>query len=270
MEVTIKTMELYNHIDRVQNELKELGLHGQLTVDQLSDIDSMHYLGNDAIRSAIERGTISEKDSVLDIGSGLGGPARLLSHLTNCNVDAIEIQGDLSDVAQELTFICSNKLSIRHICGDFLLYPLESCSYSRIVSWLVFLHIPDRVTLFKKCFEVLKPGGIMYVEDFYMKEPFTLEEKKMLSKDIFVSQLPTMSELKHQLQDFEIICMDDLTDQWKNYVHERYESYQASTERNKRVHGEKAVDGLLHFYGSIDSLFQGGHLGGVCYAAKKH
>lgn len=34
-------------------------------------------------------------------------------------------------------------------------------SYDFIVSWLVFLHIPDKKSIFERCFHNLKPGGKM-------------------------------------------------------------------------------------------------------------
>lgn len=34
-------------------------------------------------------------------------------------------------------------------------------SYDFIVSWLVFLHIPDKKRIFERCFHNLKPGGKM-------------------------------------------------------------------------------------------------------------
>ena len=36
--------------------------------------------------------------------------------------------------------------------------------FNYIVSWLVFLHIPAKADLYKKCAESLKPGGRIYVE----------------------------------------------------------------------------------------------------------
>ena len=43
----IKTMELYNHLERFDKELVErgLGLEGPLDAEALSAIDSMHYHG---------------------------------------------------------------------------------------------------------------------------------------------------------------------------------------------------------------------------------
>ena len=77
----IKSMKLYNFIDRVYNELKELGKEtkGELSVNELSSFDQLHYHGTEAIDFVIEKFKIEHNFKVLEIGSGLGGPARYLA-----------------------------------------------------------------------------------------------------------------------------------------------------------------------------------------------
>lgn len=132
----IKTMKLYTHLDRIDKELEESGFLSStaaarpLTASQLSRFDSMHYLGDEAVREAMQSANILNTTttttplatSVLDIGSGLGGPARLLSEWSGCRVDALELQADLNERARQLTQRCGSDLSrrVRHFCGDFL------------------------------------------------------------------------------------------------------------------------------------------------------
>lgn len=272
-EDEIKTMQLYNHIDRVFNELKEMGIdeNEKLNPETLSSIDSLHYLGNEAIHSAISKAQIESNDKVLDIGSGLGGPARMLAHLTGCHVDAMELQADLSKTASILTSRCDLNTKVVHFHNDFLTWTCEKEEYSKLVSWLVFLHISDRDTLYRKCAHVLKPKGLLYVEDFYMKAPFTPEEERLLRRDVYVSSLPTWKATRLDLQrnGLEIVEMVDLTTEWTDYVADRYAAYEKNLPRHVRIHGEAAAHGLLHFYSSIHTLFESGHLGGIRYVASK-
>ena len=77
----IKSMKLYNFIDRVYNELKELGKEktGDLSTSELSSFDQLHYHGTEAIDYAIAKCDINEKSKVLEIGSGIGGPSRYIA-----------------------------------------------------------------------------------------------------------------------------------------------------------------------------------------------
>ena len=69
----IKSMKLYNFIDRIYNELRELGKanSGSLSVNELSSFDQLHYHGTQAIDFAIKKLNINHKSKILEIGSGL-------------------------------------------------------------------------------------------------------------------------------------------------------------------------------------------------------
>ena len=56
----------------------------------------------------------------LDIGSGIGGPARHLAATTGCHLMALELQEDLHKVASDLTKRCKLEDKVTHICGNFL------------------------------------------------------------------------------------------------------------------------------------------------------
>ena len=113
----IKSMKLYQHFERVDNEIKELmpSINGRtLKASDLFPFDNMHYFGVDAVREALEpvlkrmvsqrkEMGITEPIRVLDVGSGLGGPARFIAEELNCSVTAIELQEDCHKKAMELT-----------------------------------------------------------------------------------------------------------------------------------------------------------------------
>jgi len=164
----IKTMQLYNHCERFMAELEARKLGASFKECDICDIDSLHYLGEEAILSAIEKldiKTDSENGiNILDIGSGLGGPARSLAErIQNASVTAIELQADLHEIAQELTTRTCLTGQVKHVNADIMTSEMVS-KFDYIVSWLVFLHIPAKADLYKKCAESLKPGGRIYVE----------------------------------------------------------------------------------------------------------
>ena len=63
---------------------------------------------------------LSSSHKILDVGSGLGGPARHLAHTTNCSVTCLELQEDLHSEGQDLTRRCNLQEKVTHISGDFL------------------------------------------------------------------------------------------------------------------------------------------------------
>ena len=68
------------------------------TLEEMSDIDQLHYNGIEAVNEAILKTKIKENNIVLDIGSGIGGPARYLANKTNSKIYAVELQKSLNDI----------------------------------------------------------------------------------------------------------------------------------------------------------------------------
>jgi len=88
--MTIKSMKLYRNIERIYNELAELGksVDDKLAASELSQFDQLHYHGTDALDKAIEIIGIKAGQNILEIGSGLGGPARYLASQTFADITA--------------------------------------------------------------------------------------------------------------------------------------------------------------------------------------
>ena len=195
------------------NELRELGKanSGSLSVNELSSFDQLHYHGTQAIDFAIKKLNINHKSKILEIGSGLGGPARYLAKKTGANITAVELQEDHHDAAVYLTKRCNLDSKVEHICGDFLQLEFPKNHYTVLVSWLALYHIPNRKKLLNNCIDILKPDGHFYVEDFAFFKPFDENEKIELSNDFFANYLVSLSQYETDLKEagFSKIFIED-------------------------------------------------------------
>lgn len=273
MSEPIKTMKLYVKGNRVFNELRELGLgeNDPLKVETLTAFDQYHYEGVEAVEQAINRCNIRSDHHVLEVGSGIGGPARYLAHKAGCRVTALELQADLNLIAQHLTGRCGLGDRVNHQQGDFLEASLDERPYDGVASWLAFLHIPDRKRLFEQCFNHLKPNGFLYVEDFSKLDEFTVQEQDDLETKIFCRYVPTVDDYIAQVKaaGFKDVQVEDMTASWTTFVRSRLDTFRDAHERNLRVHGRATVDGLDDFYATMTSLYEGGNLGGIRLIARK-
>src|SRR5215470_3633335 len=104
-DVPLAAMPLYTNLDRIARGLSAAGIGPKdpVTPEQLFALDQWHYHGTDAIRAAADWLGLGPASRVLDIGSGIGGPARYLAHTTGCHVTALEIQAELNAIAVDLT-----------------------------------------------------------------------------------------------------------------------------------------------------------------------
>lgn len=269
----IKTMKLYHQVERVFNELSALGVgdRDSLDVGTLSRHDQYHYLGTQAVDEAIAALGIGSAMRVLEVGGGIGGPARYLAHAAGCHVTALELQPDLNEVAAQLTGRCALGDRVRHVCGDILAGAPDAGQYDALVSWLTFLHIPQRRALYARCFDAMKPGAGIYVEDYFERSALTAEEREALSREVYCDHVPAFRDYREELAQagFEDIRLYDLSGEWTRFVRARLEQFTDSRERNVALHGEELVAGLGRFYSTIVRLFSAGNLGGIAFVARK-
>lgn len=268
----IGRMKLYHHPDRIFNELNARGLDkGKLSVQDLSTFDQYHYQGTKAVDDAISILGIGSSDRIIEIGSGIGGPARYLADKTGCHVTALELQDELHYTGSSLTERCGLSHLVDHRCGDILDFPEADGGFDFAVSWLAILHILDRHSLFRKCHNILKPNGAMFIDDFYQLNEFNETEKEVLSEDISCEYLPTREEYKKQLQEcgFGKVEFTDKTESWRFFVKERIETFSQEHNHQIEIHGPEIVDDLEDFYKKMSWLFEGGNLGGFRIIARK-
>jgi cyclopropane fatty-acyl-phospholipid synthase-like methyltransferase len=266
-------MKLYHQVDRVFNELDALGIgrDDPLDVTTISAFDQYHYMGTAAVDEAVSRIGITPTMRVLEIGGGIGGPARYLAHVSGCHMTVLELQQDLNDTAQHLTRRCGLENRVEHVCGNILEGVPNTEQFDALVSWLTFLHIPDRPALYERCFEALKPGARVYVEDYFERGMLTDAEKTLLSREVYCDHVPSMNDYQCELEQtgFRNIEIVDMSDSWTRFVESRLAGFRKSNERNIELHGTEIVDGLGQFYSTIVALFQAGNLGGISLTARR-
>ena len=262
-----------DQVERIYNELRELGYTDESTLDveALFEHDQYHFYGTDAVDDAIERASIRAGQQVLDVGSGIGGPARYLAYKTGCEVTAVEMQADAHRVALDLTRRCGMEDQVHHVHADFLNPGRVFSGFDAVVSWFVFLHIPERERLLARCLEALRPGGYLYVDDFHEIERLTPEERQSLAVNVFCEWLPSFTQFRTQCQaaGFESVQVTDATPAGVTFAADRIRHWRETRARQIDVHGEAVTDGLDHFFHAVDVLFQGGHLGLAHLLARK-
>ena len=263
----MKTMKLYDQVERINNELEALGLGADapLKVDDLTAFDQYHYLGTSAVDQAIDALGIDAASRVLEIGSGIGGPARYIAQRTGAHVAALELQPDLHQTAESLTRRCDLAGRVSQRCGNILDGAPAGSPFDAILSFLVFLHIPERGRLFDVCRQSLKQGGSMFIEDFVLRRVASIEEQNALRVKVLCPYLPDAETYRNHLEEagFAVDRYEDMTESWKEFTAQRLALFRANRDRNLKIHGEAITDGLDDFYATVAGLFERDVLGGA-------
>ena len=269
----IKTMQLYSRVERIYDDLRHAGIadHDPLTVEALSAFDQYHYFGTAAVDEAIRALDIGPHSRVLDVGSGLGGPARVMAQRSGCRVTALELQADLDRVGQSLTARCGLAGKVDHVRGDVLATDLAPGGHHAVVSWLALYHIADPARLFARLAHAVAPGGGLYVEDFYRLGDLTGPEQAILEGVIYAQSLPTREAYIATVEaaGFGDVRFTDMTAPWAAFVRERASAYRARLDDHAAVHGAEVAGGLDAFYQAVVKLFDGGRFAGLRLTAKR-
>jgi sarcosine/dimethylglycine N-methyltransferase len=271
-EVPLAAMPLYTNLDRIARGLAAAGIGPKDPVapEQLFALDQWHYHGTDAIRAAADWLELGPKSRVLDIGAGIGGPARYLAHTTGCHVTALEIQPELNAIAVDLTQRSGLGERITHICADALTFPLPAASFDAVVSWLAILHIPDRPRLCSRLARTLRAGGACYVEDLCKRAPFSADDLQSVREIVCGISMTSIEDYVKNLQSagFIDIAATDLTNDWAPYAVDRLQTWRHGHEAYARIHGEGAYAAQEKFYSVIVHLYGSGSLGGIRLTAR--
>ena len=272
-QAAIKTMKLYSRVERVYAQLRDAGIGDDdpIPLEVLSRFDQYHYYGSEAVAEGIDRLGLAAHHRVLEVGSGLGGPSRIIAQRVGCTVTALELQPDVHEVALRLSARCGLEHLVRHRRGDILEGAVPAGHFDALFGWLVFLHIPQRELLYRRCHEALRSGGGMYFEDFHERGTLTPEEHETLAVKAYSRNLPRLDALRCDLEraGFVEIEIEDLSASWADFVTERARNYRATREHEVALHGEEVFAGLDDFYSSIAELFRAGNLGGMRVRARK-
>ncbi len=263
----IKTMKLYPEAKRIFRELDNLGFKENEGIDaqSLFSFDQLHYHGVQSVKECIEALKIKKADKLLEIGSGWGGPSRYIAHMVGANVEALELQKDYHDVGCSLTERCGLADRVEHVCTDFLNYENKSNHFNNIVSWLALYHIPNRQKSCMRIFELLKPGGRVFIEDLTVCDRNANVNWDLLKKDLFANSLICLDDYKSYFENvgFKIDVCEDMTINWTEFTRNRYFSFLERKNDFIDLHGSELFDQMEYFYMKIVEYFNMKAIGGL-------
>ena len=269
----IKKMKLYKSTNRFIIEYNNLekNLNRQATIDELSVFDHMHYNGKHAVNDAINQLNINNFSKVLDIGSGIGGPARYIAKKTNAEVFAIEIQKDLNDIAVHITNNYEVRKNISHTQADFLKYDFKNIKFDKVVSWLALYHMSQRNNLLNKINNLLMPNGYFYAEDFFLIKSIGNDKMNNIAELFHANHLVEYEKYISELEsnNFKVINIEIMTENWTTYTHNRLMLFKKNIKNNLKIHSQDTVDNVLKFYSLAHELLASNILGGLKYTVKK-
>ena len=146
--------------DRIKVALSDVAPEGQtLTVAQLAPLDQFHTRGIMATAELANAVGLQPATRVLDLGCGIGGPARYLAATFGCKVIGVDLSQEFIEAASYLTARCGLEDRVTFEVGDARRLPFEPGAFDAVFLQHVAMNIEDRAGLYAEIRRVLAAGG---------------------------------------------------------------------------------------------------------------
>jgi ubiquinone/menaquinone biosynthesis C-methylase UbiE len=137
----------------------------QLTASDLAAVDEFHVGGLEATQELAKHMELRPELRLLDVGCGIGGPARYFASQHACKVTGVDLTEEFVQVAGSLT----RRSKLDHLV-DFhrasaLALPFEEATFDRAYMIHVGMNIADKASLCREVRRVLKPDGLFTIFD---------------------------------------------------------------------------------------------------------
>jgi sarcosine/dimethylglycine N-methyltransferase len=129
----------------------------ELSQEQRDQLDQFHAGGTEAVERLLPGLRVEPGMTVLDVGSGLGGPARQVARSTGCHVVGVDITRAYVEAARALTHAAGLADRVRFECSD--LAALESGDFDAAYTMHVQMNVADKKSFFAGIAHRLRPGA---------------------------------------------------------------------------------------------------------------
>lgn len=136
-----------------------------LRASDLEAVDEFHIGGIAATRELLDQIGLIPGIRLLDIGSGVGGPARFAANSFGADVTGIDLTQSYVDIATSLSKRTGLADRTHFVQGSALDMPFADSSFDAAMMLHVGMNLSDKRKLMSEAARVLRPGGVFAVYD---------------------------------------------------------------------------------------------------------
>ena len=242
-----------------------------LTEELLKEHDQDHFGGVAANDILAAKAGIARDHLVLDVCSGMGGPARYLAHRIGCRVVGLDFTRSRHLGAQRLTQLVKLDHLVRFEYGNALDMPFADASFDVVIGQEAWCHVPDKPRLLSECARVVKPGGAIAFTDILRRSKLSEAEMQRLQREMTFPTLETLEGYPALLEAQGCtVTRDDLSEEWARILVQRLAMYRGLETETIRKFGADHFRRWDDTYAFFVGLFADGKLGGGRFVARRH
>jgi len=155
-----------NLLDRLNAALRDDGIDpAHPSIEALAPYDQFHTRGLEATEELAGLINAGPGDHILDIGSGIGGPARYFAKRLGCKVTGIDLTPHFCEVARHLNHLLDLEDKVDIELGNALAMPFADATFDGGYSMNVSMNIADKAAFYREICRVLKPGSWLVLSE---------------------------------------------------------------------------------------------------------
>jgi sarcosine/dimethylglycine N-methyltransferase len=210
---------------------------------------------------------LTPESCVLDIGSGIGGPARWLARSYGCKVTGI----DFSEFNHRTALQRTREAGLEHLVtclyGDTVDMPFPDASFTHVFGCEALCYFSDKVRVYEGACRVLVPGGVIAFLEAASETPLRLRAEVLLGPVRYESVARYTSML--QAAGFEDVRPYDTTELAAKDVAESLVRLITRKDRAIESVGAEVYCALLEIWAEFLAYFSEGKLTHCGISARK-
>jgi ubiquinone/menaquinone biosynthesis C-methylase UbiE len=244
---------------------------GTLAEEDFRDLDQDHYGGIPVLEALVELAGIGPEHHVLDVCSGMGGPARWVAHHLGARVTGLDFTASRVESARRLTDRVGLSDRVDFVHGDATDMPFPDAVFDVVISQESWLHVPDKAAVIASCARVLRPGGTIAFTDVVLRGHLTQDESDRLAAEMHAPGIAPVQRYLNLLAEHgcAVASCEDLSEPWTGVLVDRLAMFRSLADTTTAKFGEAHFRSWDRTYAFFVGLFVTGVLGGARIVARR-